>query len=53
MQAGSPGIKAENPEMSRATECHILVVGNRREKREAEGEKLQMLEEKEERWRRG
>lgn len=30
MQAGSPLIKAQNPERSRATECHILALNNRR-----------------------
>lgn len=34
---GSPWIKAENPERSRASECHILVVRSRR-KEEARGE---------------
>ncbi|KAM7373349.1 hypothetical protein PAMP_008208 [Pampus punctatissimus] len=46
-RASSPWIKAENPERSRATECHILVVRSRRGK-EAEEEMLRIMEEEEE-----
>lgn len=43
MKSSSPLIKAESPERRRATECHILVGNNRREKKT---EKLSMSEEK-------
>lgn len=43
-RSGSPWIKAESPERSRATDCHILVVRSRR-KQEAEEGKLRELKE--------
>ena len=46
-QSGSPWIKAENPDRSRATECHILVVRSRRTE-EAEEEKLRVFKKEEE-----